>query len=97
MGVALRLLGPGGEWPSLAGQQPGDMWRWPRLDRDGREAWVVVLPNGQHWHTCETYGGVMWDVTGEPPHITVTPAVSGSSAGRGWHGWIRDGELTEAG
>lgn len=80
---------------------PGAMWRWPDLDRDGREAWVIVLPNraGIWWTTYLADGTdppQMWDVTGEPPNITVSPSINaGDGPGPGnWHGWIRDGVMT---
>jgi Family of unknown function (DUF6527) len=38
----------------------------------------------------------MWDVTGTPPQITVSPSIFDHSAGREWHGFIRDGEMTAA-
>jgi hypothetical protein len=84
---------------------PGAMWRWPDLDRDGREAWVIVLPNraGIWWTTYiaddDPDGGStgrMWEVTGEPPNITVSPSINaGDGPGPGnWHGWIKDGVMT---
>jgi hypothetical protein len=85
---------------------PGAMWRWPDLDRDGREAWVIVLPNraGIWWTTYVaddsnidgSTTGRMWEVTGEPPNITVTPSINaGDGAGPGnWHGHINDGVMT---
>lgn len=80
---------------------PGAMWRAPELDRDGREAWCVVLPNraGVWWTTYLADGdggGRMWEVTGEPPNITVSPSINaGDGDGPGnWHGWIKDGAMT---
>ena len=77
---------------------PGAMWRNPDLDRDGREAWVIVLPNkaGLWWTTYLADGTEqMWDVTGEPPNITVYPSINaGDNPGSGnWHGWIKDGVM----
>ena len=82
---------------------PGAMWRWPDLDREGREAWVVVLPNraGIWWTTYvadDPEGGkkdVMWEVTGTPPDITVTPSINaGDGPGPGnWHGHITNGVM----
>ena len=78
---------------------PGAMWRWPDLDADGREAWVVVLPNeaGIWWTTYYATGTEqMWEVTGEPPNITVSPSINaGDGPGKGnWHGFITDGVMT---
>ena len=78
---------------------PGAMWRWPDLDRDGREAWCIVLPNraGLWWTTYLADGtDRMWDVRGEPPNITVAPSINaGDGPGPGkWHGWIKDGVMT---
>lgn len=80
---------------------PGAMWRDPTLDRDGREAWCIVLPNhaGLWWTTYLADGTEpprMWEVTGEPPNITVSPSINaGDGPGpRNWHGWIRDGVMT---
>lgn len=75
---------------------PGAMWRWPDLDRDGREAWCIVLPNmaGLWWTTYladKTDPPKMWEVSGTPPNITVHPSID---AGSRWHGWIKDGVMT---
>jgi hypothetical protein len=77
---------------------PGAMWRQPDYDRDGREAWVIVLPNrsGIWWTTYVAEQGGLWQVTGEPPKITVNPSINaGDGPGPGnWHGWIKDGVMT---
>jgi hypothetical protein len=80
---------------------PGAMWRQPDLDRDAREAWVIVLPNraGIWWTTYLAdgpEGGRMWNVTGEPPSITVTPSINaGDGPGpHNWHGHITNGVMT---
>lgn len=75
-------------------EDPGACFRWPQFDDDGREAWVIVLPNnaGLWWTTYRaTDSGKMWDVSGIPPNITVHPSID---AGALWHGWIKDGEMT---
>jgi hypothetical protein len=39
----------------------------------------------------------MWEVTGTPPKITVSPSIRlMTNDGDEWHGYIRDGELVEA-
>ena len=80
------------------GLPPGAMWRDPERDRDGREAWGVVLPNGAVWYTTEAAGNsdstFGWDVTGTPPRITVSPSINDEGSRTPWHGWIRDGVMT---
>lgn len=77
---------------------PGAMWRWPELDLEGRECWVIVLPNraGAWWTTYKADFGGLWNVTGEPPKLTVHPSINaGDGPGPGnWHGWIKDGVMT---
>lgn len=81
---------------SFGNMRPGDMWRWPDQDRDGRECWVVMLPERHCWYsTMQATGGGGWEVTGTPPNITVTPSIW-CNPPEGWHGWIRDGELVPA-
>lgn len=95
MSIPLRVIETGGTWPDE--HQPGDMWRWPPGDADGRECWSVALPNGTVWHTTQTAGSprTMWDVSGNAPDITVSPSIFDHSATE-WHGWIRNGELVPA-
>ncbi len=81
------------------GHHPGAMWRWPEHDIEGRECWVVVLPNraGAWWTTYKSDPeGLLWEVTGIPPSITVHPSINaGDGPGPGnWHGWIKAGVLT---
>jgi hypothetical protein len=96
------------------------MWRDPRYDEEGRECWWIVLPRTHldlgtpghpsilHWLTTERASEPphqMWDVTGTPPLITVTPSIDverwiirdGQSVREGsyWHGFITDGQMTE--
>ena len=77
---------------------PGAMWRWPEHDGDGRDCWVIVLPNcaGAWWTTYKANPGGLWVVMGEPPRLTVNPSINaGDGAGPGnWHGWIKDGVMT---
>lgn len=76
--------------------EPGDMWRAPWMDIEGREAWAIVLPNRTVWYTTQRAHGVLWEISGEPPSITVTPSIWDQDPENGWHGWIRDGRLVEA-
>lgn len=78
----------------------GLMWRMPDDDIDGRESWFIVLPNNAGgWQTTDrsairgsTEMGPRWEVTGEPPEISVSPSIDASPH---WHGWIRNGAFTE--
>ena len=78
----------------------GVMWRTPEDDRQGREAWAVILSNGNQWSTTEPAEGhpgpFGWEVTGTPPLITVTPSIDDRWPGNPWHGWIINGELVPA-
>jgi hypothetical protein len=93
-------------------REPGMMWRYPPGDIPGRESWWIVLPGaaGEYmeisWRTTDRASDPpheMWDVTGTPPLITVTPSIDierwvvrdGQSVREGsyWHGWLRDGFL----
>lgn len=82
------------------GQDPGAMWRVPDWDIEGREGWAIVLPNraGLFFTTMQSGdpGGPRWNVTGEPPNLTITPSINaGDGPGEGnWHGWIKDGVMT---
>jgi hypothetical protein len=92
---------PGPEFtdPSTDHILAGCMWREPDLDTPERENWEIVLPHkAGSWHTNMRASGTgnRWDVTGEPPNITVNPSINaGDGPGEGnWHGWIKDGEMT---
>lgn len=87
-----------GSW----GGPPGAMIRADWRDDEGRPpGWLVFLPNGRTWCTNERATaegsrlGPYWDVTGEPPLITVSPSIDDRGS-QPWHGWIRDGELVQA-
>jgi hypothetical protein len=73
------------------GVEVGDMWRVPKLDKPERECWAIVLPNKAGvWFTTETAGGsgMLWEVSGKPPAITVHPSINAEPQ---WHGWIKNG------
>ena len=99
-GIPLRIVGrPPAAYAPLIDDgsiQPGDCWRDPDWDADGRECWCVVLPNRRTWrttlHASDGDRG-MWEVTGTAPDLTVSPSIFDHSPGAEWHGWIRDGEL----
>lgn len=58
----------------------------------------VILPNGFIFNidspvTGKTTG---WQVTGDPPNITLSPSVNYASGDpNGWHGYIQNGEITD--
>lgn len=109
MGIPLRIVdkAPAGE------REPGMMWRYPRGDVPGRECWWIVLPNTRSdgateisWCTTDHASSPpheMWDVTGAPPAITVSPSIdvehwtrAGVRDGSYWHGFIRNGMIDPA-
>ena len=88
--------------PAALTDDPGAMWREPDWDVDGREGWAIVLPNhaGLFYTTMRAPDAegkrILWDVTGTPPRITVSPSINaGDNPGVGnWHGHINDGVMT---
>lgn len=80
---------------------PGTMLRAEWYDEfsdhpDGIESWIISLPDGGEWITSQrASGGGYWTVTGTPPLITASPSVWHNSP-KGWHGWVRNGELVDA-
>jgi hypothetical protein len=107
MGIPLRIVG----WQPHSQRQPGMMWRDPAGDISNRECWCVVLPNDRRderaaeiiWCTTDVASDPpheMWDVSGTPPLLTVTPSIDvefwrpdGVRDGSYWHGHITNGEL----
>jgi hypothetical protein len=70
-------------WYDEYAQQPG-------------ESWLISLPDGGEWITTQqATGGGHWTVTGTPPAITANPSIWHNSP-KGWHGWVRNGELVDA-
>ena len=98
MPTELRAFASWEEARAATEMSPGTMWRDPEMDRDGREAWGVVLPNGAVWYTTEAAGNsdssFGWEVAGTPPRMTVTPSINDEGSRNPWHGWIRDGVMT---
>lgn len=97
MPTEIRVFDSWEEARAATGLAPGSMWRDPDMDREGREAWAVVLPNGALWYTTDTadgHDGFGWEVTGTPPRITVNPSIDDADPHNPWHGWIRDGVMT---
>lgn len=88
----------GREW-LLRDLPPGAMWHAPWLDRtthgrrapDGR-ALVVKLPDGTHWCVDgPATNGPGWTRSGEWPRVTAAPSIDSG----GYHGFLRDGVLTD--
>jgi hypothetical protein len=111
-GIPLRVL----DAPPEGDAEPGMMWRYPDDDTAGRECWWIALPNTKPrepgyaseitWRTTDRASSPpheMWEVTGTPPLITVSPSIDvecwvnrdGQTVREGsyWHGFIRDGVL----
>lgn len=114
MGIPLRIVDQLPDDP-----EPGMMWRYPEGDAGGRECWWIVLPDTKPrgpgyaseitWRTTDRASSPpheMWQVTGTPPLLTVSPSIDvecwigrdGQTVREGsyWHGWIRNGELVDA-
>ena len=116
-GIPLRIVDVSPERP----REPGMCWRYTEGDVPGRECWWIVLPDPRgltgtpgcvsevSWRTTDRATDPpheMWDVTGTPPALTVSPSidvecwrvVNGESVRDGsyWHGWIRNGVLEPA-
>jgi hypothetical protein len=103
----LRLVDPAdlrarGEQP-----QPGDVWFAPWLldvpgllsvhyERDSRgkrPPIIVRCPDGADWCPDRpSTNGSGWTVTGDAPRFTASPSIA--SIG-GYHGFLRDGVLTD--
>lgn len=71
---------------------PGAMWHEPELDGEHGECWAVVLPDGYVWRTNVSGSDGYWEVSGIPPHISVSPSIDNSGNG-GWHGHITLGVM----
>jgi hypothetical protein len=94
------------------------VWRYAAGDEEGRECWWIELPmidarlgTPGHpirisWRTTDRESNpphAMWNVSGTPPLLTVTPSIDvecwvvrdGQSVRDGsyWHGFITNGEL----
>jgi hypothetical protein len=66
------------------------------LPEPRRAPLVVVLPGGA-WHCLDqqqmrdgNFCEPGWDVSGEPPDMTVSPSIN---VGGGWHGFLQGGVL----
>lgn len=95
-------VGEPGAWDAFADGKPGDDHHQMPLTI-AKMHWmarpmIVVLPNGRLWclHSPTTRGDIGWQIWGELPEVTVSPSIDFQGA-NGWHGFIRDGVMTEAG
>jgi hypothetical protein len=80
--------------------QPGDMFYQKYVNRK-EEHLIVILPNGANFditHAGDQTHKIHWDVTGEPPEITVSPSILMYANGLHdeWHGWLENGVLRDA-
>ncbi len=99
-GIPLRMLESAPA--DMDDWQPGMMWPLELLDAESA-GFSVVLCRHQDaaghdwpivWHTRQMpQDGPRWDVTGTPPHITVSPSINVIGV---WHGFIRDGVILDA-
>lgn len=105
--ITCRLLAEQPEHP-----QPGDMWLCPWFfdghisDDSGlfspqyhqqfkalRAPFCVALPGGGEWMPdSRASSGGYWDVSGGLPRVTAMPSIQTHN----WHGWLKDGVLTQA-
>lgn len=78
----------------------GDVWPASHGDRSG---YFVALPGGAYWHTLSFAFDLntgqpttqCWTVTlpdGDPLRMTVNPSINVQG---GWHGWIKDGVISD--
>lgn len=82
----LRELPPGGCWDAHWMDHP--QYKGP----DGK-AWACMMPCMIEWMVYgPSSGGKPWDVQGTIPKITVSPSISISGL---YHGWIKNGEISE--
>jgi hypothetical protein len=75
----------------LPGAMFDTFWR-PNARKEDGLAISVILPNGLDW--CidgEASSGGFWERTGTPPNLTVSPSIQGGD----YHGYLRDGALTD--
>lgn len=65
---------------------------------DKRPPLLVCLPNGTFWciDSLPAKGESGWDVTGEPPNITVSPSIyNGPGQPNAYHGFLSNGILSD--
>lgn len=84
------------QWPWY-NTTPGHLSDYYHQHNAGRRPLFVVLPgkelfliDGQCWKDGRRYGG--WEVSGEPPNITVSPSIN---IGGIYHGWLQNGVISD--
>lgn len=100
--VPLHELPVGAIWRQDFGHGPTSRYCAARNGFALETARMMELPHlfvrtpGGVWDmdTIST-NGEGWDVTGEPPNVTANPSIQHNHGNR-WHGWLRNGVLTEA-
>ena len=82
--------------------RPEQGWQGLADEYYAKNAWrpplKIILPNGFPFCVDSRVTGKTsgWDVTGEPPNITLSPSVNyGPGDPNGWHGFIKDGVMTD--
>jgi hypothetical protein len=85
------------DWPFMMSKSPrlSDFYKQHNTRREPVLVWMpckeVFCVDGMCWnHDRVFYEG--WEVTGEPPLITVSPSINILGA---YHGWIRDGIISD--
>ena len=69
----------------------GIRFRCPNPDYDGL---VICIPFRDRGAPADENGGIQWSVSGTGLHdLTLSPSVNCVGV---WHGWIRNGEVTNA-
>jgi len=81
--------------------KPGDMFYQKYVNLE-EEHLIVILPNGANFdltHSGDKTHKIHWDITGEPPNITVNPSILMYENGlyEEWHGWLKNGILIDEG
>lgn len=83
-------------WHEGGGNNVGAMnGRVGAMARDGEQLCVMTPAGLVNITQAGKPGG--WTVTGEAPNITMHPSLNvGEGSDDHWHGWLRDGVLTDA-
>ena len=71
----------------------GIRFRCPNPDPN-YDGLVICIPFRDRGAPADENGGIQWSVIGTGPHdLTLSPSVNWVGV---WHGWIRNGEVTNA-
>lgn len=83
-------------WPFMFSKASklSDFYRQNNIHREPVLIWMpckeVLCVDAMCWEGTRLYGG--WQVTGEPPLITVSPSINLAGA---YHGWIQNGIISD--